>query len=372
MQKSERQGAILFLLNKLDVGGSQRKTVNLANDLARRGRTVLIAYLNSPATLEPLVAPGVPVFNLQRTSKFSPSVVFRIVRLVRAHNVRNLIAISLYPALYASVSRLFLVDRTVRFLASVNTTEFGTRKGHRQMAILRHALNRMDIVIFGAESQRAAWRQRYGVGRAGKLTAVLYNGVDPELFRRDAVTPAHVEGWSTSKVVVGTVGRLAAEKAQGHILSLVAELRRRGHDVGALIVGSGPEEPRLASLGSELGIANHVHLVQEVEDVRPYLAAMSIFVLSSVAVETFSNAALEAMAMSLPVVSSDIGGMKEMLQHGGGVLYPPGDLGALREQVERLIIDDDHRCDVGNAAREAVVAHFGTKRMVDSLLEQLQ
>ena len=104
---------------------------------------------------------------------------------------------------------------------------------------------------------------------------------------------------------------------------------------------------------------------------RPYLAAMDVFVLPSVAVETFSNAALEAMAMSCPVVAAQVGGMEEMLRFGGGVTYPPGDLKSLCDRLTPLVSDAAARRDMGMKARAAVESRFSFNRMLKEFAERV-
>jgi glycosyltransferase involved in cell wall biosynthesis len=98
---------------------------------------------------------------------------------------------------------------------------------------------------------------------------------------------------------------------------------------------------------------------------------MDIFVLPSVAVETFSNAALEAMAMSCPVVAARVGGMEEMLQFGGGMTYPPGEVKSLCELLMPLAANRDARRELGERARQAAERHFSFRRMVSDFEERV-
>jgi glycosyltransferase involved in cell wall biosynthesis len=163
---------------------------------------------------------------------------------------------------------------------------------------------------------------------------------------------------------VGTVGILRPEKGHLVLLDGIAELRRRGMDVGLLIVGDGPERVAIEDRLRRDRLEDVVAMVGDVEDVRPYLAAMDVFALPSVAVETFSNATLEAMAMGVPVVASRIGGMAEMLQYGGGRLVPPGDAGALMGDLQQLLSNDALRARLGQEARASAEAHFDVQVMV--------
>jgi L-malate glycosyltransferase len=162
------------------------------------------------------------------------------------------------------------------------------------------------------------------------------------------------------------VGRMRPEKAHVLLVGAVAELRRRGLDVGALIVGDGPERARIEAEIARHDLQPHVHLAGATRDVRPWLAMMDVFVLTSIGVETFSNAALEAMASGLPVVSSAVGGMQELVAFGGGVTYRPGDVQELADHLEELLRDPRKRADMGQEARRATVEHFSWNGMVEA------
>ena len=354
---------IVFLLNSLNVGGSERKTVRLANALASGDRPIAIAYLSGPELLRSQVYPTVVTINLQRRGKFSFRALRRLVALVEEQEVGTLVAVNLYPALYALLARALCRRVRPRVVASVNTTEFATRKEKLQMLLYRFVLRRVDSVVFGAERQRRLWCGRYGLDRKPDRTCVLYNAIDASEYSRAAVAPAAIGQQRPGRVMLGTVGAFRLEKAQVDLVRAVHELAARGVDVGAIIVGDGPQRPEIEREVLRLGVQRQVCLVGEVPDVRPYLAAMDVFVLPST-VETFSNAVLEAMAMSCPVVASCVGGMEEMLQFGGGRLYPARDIRSLCDCLMPLVVDAGARRQLGEQARRAVEGHFSFDRML--------
>lgn len=358
-----RHRCVLFLVNSLKIGGSERKTIRLANALAAGNRQVALAYLSPPESLLPQVHPAVASLNLQRRGKFSARALRRLVATISDRNIATLVAVNLYSALYAVLARWLCKGQRLRVVVAVNTTEFATRKEKLQMILYRHILQRADLVIFGAERQRRLWRCRYGLDRTPDRTAVVYNGVDTAEFSRAGVVPAML-GEPTGRVMLGTVGALRAEKAQIDLVRAVYQLAQRGLDVGALIVGDGPQRPEIEREIRRLGVEQRVRLPGSAQDVRPYLAAMDVFVLTSVAVETFSNAVLEAMAMSCPVLVTRVGGMDEMLQFGGGMMYPPGDVQSLCGLLVPLVTKAQARRELGALARQAVEKHFSFATML--------
>ena len=117
----------------------------------------------------------------------------------------------------------------------------------------------------------------------------------------------------------------------------------------------------------ERGIRPHVTFAGAQRDVRPALSAMDVFVLPSTHIETFSNAALEAMAMCKPVVLSRIGGAVEMVREGmDGVTLDTTSLAtSLPSLLARLQADRAWREGLGQAARIRVIQRFSLHTMVE-------
>jgi glycosyltransferase involved in cell wall biosynthesis len=156
------------------------------------------------------------------------------------------------------------------------------------------------------------------------------------------------------------------EKNQEVLLTMMRSLRVARVDTHLVIAGDGPLRAQLERRATELEVADRVHFIGAIEDVRPMLAALDIFVLPSIAVESFSNAALEAMSMGRPVLLSNIGGAREMIQDGvEGYVIAPTELAArLPAIVAALYADPRKRKQMGIAARDRAVTCFSVPAMV--------
>jgi glycosyltransferase involved in cell wall biosynthesis len=359
-----RRSDVLFVLSSLAVGGSERKIARLANRLKEDGLAVSLASLNGPYTLESTLRCDVPLHKLERRGKFSLRVVWRLRRMIRAERPSTVVAVNLYQALYVACAT-FLMPRRPRIVALVNTSTFRSRRLLKRL--YQWVLARFDHTVHGSQAQRSFW---LASRRDEETSSVIYNGVDSASFEPTVAFEAakrlrHSMGVKPTGLLIGAVGRLAPEKNHEVLLQTLHRLRVARVDAHLVIAGGGPLRDHLLRRASELGITDRVNLIGEVEDVRPVLAATDVFVLPSVAVESFSNAALEAMAMGRPVILSDIGGAREMIDDGvEGYVVSPTELSArLPALIAALYAEPRKRLQMGHAARERVMGRFSVSAM---------
>jgi glycosyltransferase involved in cell wall biosynthesis len=210
-----------------------------------------------------------------------------------------------------------------------------------------------------------------GRGQAAARSAVVYNGVDSDHFAAGEFFEAAKRLRASLRVqpeslLVGTVGMCRPEKNQAVLLTMLRRLRVARVDVHLVIAGDGEQRAMLERRAAELEVADRVHFVGAVDDVRPLLAALDIFLLPSIAVESFSNAALEAMSMGRPVILSNIGGAREMIHDGiEGYVVEPTELEARLPALVAALYADPRKCkQMGAAARDRAVNAFSVPAMV--------
>ena len=209
---------------------------------------------------------------------------------------------------------------------------------------------------------------------AGRLT-YLGNGIDVRHFcpqpggalRREARAAL---GFGEGEVVVGAVGRLVYEKGFGELFSAAEEMARRHPQVRFLIVGPQESDQKDAVADERvraLAASGAMRFVGWQEEMVRWYSAMDAFVLPSHR-EGVPRAAMEAAAMELPVVATDIRGCREVVRHGEtGLLVAARDAAALAGALESLLADSGLRRAMGQAGRRHIERDFNQEQVLDRL-----
>ncbi|QDS96340.1 2-deoxystreptamine glucosyltransferase [Roseimaritima multifibrata] len=164
------------------------------------------------------------------------------------------------------------------------------------------------------------------LGLADERLHLIDNAIDLEQYQRTVSREAArtLIRAPQVKYLLGAVGRLSAEKGFDYLVESVSILRRKGIDVGVVIVGDGPSREELSAQVRELGLEDSVHFAGFVADPSKYYQAMDLYVLSSLR-EGLPNVLLEAMAYEIPVIATAVAGIPKLIDGvENGWLVEPG------------------------------------------------
>jgi glycosyltransferase involved in cell wall biosynthesis len=194
--------------------------------------------------------------------------------------------------------------------------------------------------------------------------AVIPNVIDVAAF--SGVEPADLRqfGVPQGSTVVTYVGRLGRQKGLDWLLESAPMWIDRAPECHLLLVGQGPEKTRLEGIRDRLVLGPRVHLAGWRKDVAAILAASRLLVLPS-RWEGMPNVVLQAMASGLPVVATDVEGVRELLgEHAGPQTVPFGDGGALADALLAFLSDPSRAAEIGRHNRRRVETAFTLPRMV--------
>ena len=231
---------------------------------------------------------------------------------------------------------------------------------------LIRTLKKASLVHCVSEAMRA---DAIALGVSPDRAVVIRTCFDPELYR-DPELPARTYD-SDKPLNLITIGGLIWRKGFEYLIRAVAEVVRRGGDARLDIIGSGPEMERIRHAVDEMGMADRVKLLGQLPpaEVQRRVAAADAYVLSSLS-EGLSNSVIEAMACSLPVITTTCGGMDEAVKDEvEGLLVAPRDVNGMADAICRLEGDPQLRRRMGAAGRAAVLRDYTPERQSADFIE---
>jgi glycosyltransferase involved in cell wall biosynthesis len=289
--------------------------------------------------------------------------------IVHTHNPKP----GLYGRVAARLARVPVVVNTVHGLYAQADTAFSKRA--LVYGAERAASFCSDAELVQNEEDLATLR-RVGVP-ARKLT-LLGNGIDLQRFDPAGVPAAEVAAARAElgvrhndDVVVGTVGRLVREKGYLELFDAARQLRDLVPRLQFAVIGGGDPEKTDALTPSDLQQARAagVRFLGARDDVVPLYAGMDLFVLASHR-EGYPRAAMEAAAMGVPIVATNIRGCRQVVDDDlTGLLVPVHDGDALAGAIRQLAADGERRRSFGRSAREKARRDFDQQRCIDITLE---
>jgi glycosyltransferase involved in cell wall biosynthesis len=298
---------------------------------------------------EHLAALGVPVLHLGRR-KFDPRIATDLARVARARGARIL-----HVHGYAAADFGRLAARAVGARLVLHE-HFADPRMPAYQGLADRVLSRFtDRAIAVSRSTRDFLVRERHV--PAEKVRVIWNGAPLDEFapvpRERAVEVRRGLGIADDATVVGTIGRLSAQKGHRYLLDAAAGLAHGRPDLRILVAGDGDLMEPLKAQATALGLGGRVVFTGHRSDVPDLLGALDVFVISST-YEGTPLALFEAMAAGKAIVSTAVDGCREVLEDGlTGVLVPPADPPALAAALSRVVDDAALRASLSAAARRA-------------------
>jgi L-malate glycosyltransferase len=363
-----RRRKVFFLLDSLNVGGTETQAVELATRLDSEHYDVTLGCLRARGPLlEKLAGTTVSVREFYPKGGFDSIhgmyQMFRLAIFLRRGGFRIVHTHDLYANLLgipaAVLARVPVIISSQRDLAHLDLYKT------RRRVWLRRLQKFSTVVLTNANAVREAVLAENHF--APQKVRVIHNGVDMERFGhesrdRDWLVP----GGSREKWIV-LVGNMHSD-VKGHpwLVAAAGAVTREFPDVRFILVGDGAERKNFERQVAELGLERHFLFLGRRDDVPRVLECCDIAVLPSKA-EGLPNAVLEYLAVGLPTVASRVGGNAEILQDGKtGLLVPSEDSSALSEALLRLLRDPGFAASLGKNGREYVASQFSFQRMIQN------
>jgi glycosyltransferase involved in cell wall biosynthesis len=247
----------------------------------------------------------------------------------------------------------------------VSTVHSSRVRSHEDRELIRSLTPEMDQLIAVSKSIERKIADEH---RTGAPVRLIYNGVDLQRYDHQGACTLHAEyGLERGSRIVGVVARLEPEKGHQTLIEAWPHVLREVPDAYLLIVGEGSRRDYLEQWAAAHKVAHRVVFTGRRDDIPAVTAALDVAVLPSWR-EAQGLSILEAMALSRPVVASDVGGIPEMIEDGvTGLLVEHDNPVALAAAIVRLLKDPGYAAAIAKAGHDLVHDRFCIELMVKAI-----
>jgi glycosyltransferase involved in cell wall biosynthesis len=373
---------LLELRNTYKWGGGPDKTILLSAERHDASRVeVVVVYIRDVRDREFSIgdkarAKGLTFYEIEERGKFDPRLLGALREIVLCHDINLIHGHDHKSDLFAYLLRRWLWRRQLTVVSTAHAWVMLGLKGELYRRLDLSLMRRFDHLIAVSHATRD---EIVDAGVPSSLISVIHNGIDTEAWapKRVASTLREELNLQQAFPVIGYVGRIMPEKDLETWLRAAALIWQEYPEARFVLVGEGKDNSylaRLKELAAELRIAERTYFPGYRSNLPPVYASFDLFLLSSRR-EGLPNSILEAMAMGLPVVTTDVAGAKELVLDGQtGYVLPQGDVYGVANALITLAKSEPLRQQMSRAGRQRVEREFSFAtrlRRIENLYEEI-
>ena len=367
--------SIAFVIHGLPMGGAEKFLISIVNHMFDLKYDPIVILLSDDDALAGEITPGIPIVKVLKKSRYDLSISARIKQQIMIHGAKKIFCVNPYSYFLTKIS--FIFSSQFQLFLSPHTTKPFSFYNWFQTFVYYRLIGKRDTLVYLCNKQQEYLTKKYLLPECSQ--AVIYNGINTETFNpalfigmdRNAIRTSF--SIDTHDKLILLVARINPEKRHTDALKALSIIHKMNGVIKPhlMIVGSGNKQlsERLKELVAILQLDGYVHFVGNHSDVRIFYYIADIFTLTSES-ETFSIAALEAMAFGLPCALTDVGGAREMIvEDWNGTLADPLDPGSIAKSWLNALKNNQNSLSI----RQHIEKRFSLARMLDqyvSLLSQ--
>ncbi len=356
--KNNQLPLVVHIIDRLPPDGAERLMVDILKNRSSRFRFYVLCLVEGGALESELETIGVPVVIFNKYSKFDVSIIFKLVSWLRKNRPSvvhtHLFTADTWGRLAAFISRVPCIINTVH---STNTWKGPVHRIIDQL--LSIASNK---VVACSEEVANVLKNTFHI--SNKRITVISNGIDFLRFESLKLTTIkEIDSLPCDVLKIVVIGRLHPAKGHFDLIEAISKLKYLNTQFHVFLVGEGELHDEIVKKCKETSITNYVTLLGQRSDIPLILAKTDLFVMPS-HWEGLPMALLEAMAMSMAVIATKVGGIPNVIDDGvNGLLIDKGDVVALEKRIQQLMCDSGLRQKLGEQAKKTVVEKFSAKNV---------
>ena len=356
---------IMEVIYAFDIGGSERLAAAIAEKISQYGESVSVCAINGDAgpIRTQLEKNNIPCYGIGGGKISALTVRYRLYKLFKQvrpdvlhmHHITQLIN-CYWPAKLAQVPRLVVTEHANYSIRTI-------KKLNRRARFYTPRADALTVVHDGLKDYFVT-----EMDVPEKMITTITNGVDTSIYLPGSASSDFKVAMDIpdDMTVLACIGRLVEAKDHRNLLDAAKHMVDKGHtDFRLLVVGDGPYRQQLEGYATEQGINGNVLFLGARSDIVDILHNTDICVLSSKR-EGFPMVLLEAMGCGVPCISTQVGGVFQLINGSNGRIVPPEDSVALAEAIIELYKDHALMLSLGAAARDTVVEGYEIENVLSS------
>ena len=364
---------ILHIVEDLKVGGLEKVLASIVLSLDKKKYNVQVWCLaRGGDTAQALIDKGISLKILNLESYYNP---FNIIHLGLAMKRERFQLIHAHGYFAGTFGRLAaILARVPVIIAHVHSTYYHYNKRNLLIEKFLSVFTDRIICVSQAVERFVTVNERI----RKEKTCLIYNAVDYPDSLINGACKKHIRaslGTDAEAIIITIVASLTAHKGHGILLSAFQQVFMTHPSIRLLIIGDGPLREQLETAVQRQMMDTSIVFMGIRNDVLELLQVSDIFVLPSIIREGLGVALIEAMAVGLPIIGTDLGGIPEVIEDGeNGFLVSPGSSEKLAEALKKLVNDQALRTGMGRRGRQIYEEKFTMPKMIrqiETLYDQL-
>jgi N-acetyl-alpha-D-glucosaminyl L-malate synthase BshA len=349
-------------------GGSGVVASELAIGLAKKGHEIHILSYAPPFRLRSfhqnisLHEVGITSYPLFKYPPYALGLATKLVELVETYDIELIHAHYAVPhAASAYLAKQILDSRAIKIITTLHGTDItlvGTDQSFHR--VVKFTINKSDGVTAVSNSLKQMTIQEFDLEREIRVITNFIDPARPSLYRNQCDRKSYAPH---GEKILMHASNFRPVKRVADVVQIFVEVQSR-IPTKLLLIGDGPERPRIQKVVRNLKIHSDVHFLGEQDHLEPLFFCADLFLLPSEQ-ESFGLTALEAMNCGVPVIASDTGGLPEVIKHGEtGYLYPVGDIKKMADKSIELLSDPRQHDRFKHQARRRATESFNADQII--------
>lgn len=346
------------------VGGQELAVLLHAEGLMKRGHRLLLILEPGSPIAKMAVERNLPVALMSMRRSRYPQAILAMRRLLQRDRPAILQVNSSRDSWIGSIAARLVRSRPkvirIRHISTPLNRNLTTQLLYRGLVDM--------VVVTGGERTRRGLIERDGL--AADRVAAFPIGLDVEYFHPAPPDPdlRHELGLTNGQLLVGLISYLRTYKGHEYFIDAAGRIATKREDVTFIIVGEGPEEQTIRRLIEQRQLTSRIRMLGFRDDLLNVFRSLDVFAIPSVEGDTIPQVLMQALAMGIPVVSTTVGSIPDVVIDGEtGFVVPPRDSSALAEKILALLDNPELRHRMGAKGRGLVEASYSIEKMLDRM-----